>query len=196
MPLKTRCRGLGRCVCVRLHRINGAPGPGGRALGAAGTVRALRARPRGAKAPPPARVCWGELCPVPTPPLRHPPALGREVFVAPLRHRPRAAPGSARGGFGERSGPDGGEAKSRRASSGAFWARRGAGSAGRRPRARAGLWRPRHPQPARTGPAAPRPAERGRPWRKLFMYSAVLFVASAPRAMFSSLLRRNVRLVC
>lgn len=44
MPLKTRCRGLGRCVCVWLHRINGVPGPGGRGLGAAGTVRALCTR--------------------------------------------------------------------------------------------------------------------------------------------------------
>lgn len=121
---------------------------------------------------------WGELCPVPTPPLRHPPVLGREVFVAPLRHCPRTVPGAARGRSAVRGAAPrapspaarrrnlGGRVAARyRAGPGAAEGRtEGGGSA-----ARAGLWRLRRPQPARTGWAARRPAGPGRPLRKLFI---------------------------
>lgn len=112
------------CVCVAPSNQWGPRAWRPRSRGCGNSEGAVHSAV-GVGAPPLACVCWGELCPVPTPPLRHLPALGREVFVALLRRRLRTALGSARGDFGERRGPaglfpDGGEAKSRRASSGAL----------------------------------------------------------------------------
>lgn len=185
-----------------LYRINGVPGPRGlpfRAVGTRSGLRPHRARLWGVGAPPRVCVYWGELCPIYTPPLRCLPALGREVFVAPLRHRPRAAPGSARGNLAVRGAATralsltagrrnlGGRVAAR------YRARPGGGTGGRRLRGAGRVVVPAAPAACsdRLGSAAACGA------RALAeaLYPAVLFVGSAPQAMFSSLLGRNVRLV-